>query len=78
MTVDDVARRSARRTPKRVALRFADRVWTYRELDDAVSRAAGVLLEEQRAGALLLRGFRVAVQEAHRDRIHAGPAQPPG
>ena len=44
-TVDGVLTRTARRTPERVALRFADRAWTYRELDDAASRAAGVLLE---------------------------------
>jgi fatty-acyl-CoA synthase len=61
-TVDDVARRSARRTPKRVALRFADRVWTYRELDDAVSRAAGVLLELG-----LAKGDRVAAYGTNSD-----------
>lgn len=42
-TVDGVLRRSARRTPARVALRYGPRSWTYGELDDAVSRAAGVL-----------------------------------
>jgi fatty-acyl-CoA synthase len=42
-TVDGVVRRSARRTPDRTALVFADRSWTYRELDDAVTRAAGWL-----------------------------------
>ncbi|MGW0932427.1 acyl-CoA synthetase [Streptomyces sp. NPDC002644] len=45
-TVDAVLRRSARRTPGRVAVDYADRSWTYAELDDAVSRAAGVLLSE--------------------------------
>ncbi|MGH3630658.1 MAG: AMP-binding protein, partial [Sciscionella sp.] len=44
-TVDDVIRRSASRWPERTALIFEDRRHTYRELDDAVSRAAGVLLE---------------------------------
>jgi fatty-acyl-CoA synthase len=44
-TVDGVLARSAHRTPDRVALRFADRTWTYRELDDAVTRAAGHLAE---------------------------------
>lgn len=44
-TVDDVLRRSATRWPRRTALHFADRSWTYRELDDAVSRAAAVLLD---------------------------------
>jgi len=43
--VADVVRRSASRTPDRVALRFADRVWTYAELDDAVTRAAAALLD---------------------------------
>ncbi|MDH6228560.1 acyl-CoA synthetase [Streptomyces sp. MJP52] len=42
-TVDAVLRRSARRTPGRTAVDYADRSWTYAELDDAVSRAAGVL-----------------------------------
>ncbi|WP_031025700.1 acyl-CoA synthetase [Streptomyces sp. NRRL WC-3725] len=43
-TVDGVLRRSARRTPARSAVEYADRTWTYEELDEAVSRAAGVLL----------------------------------
>ncbi|WP_399934375.1 acyl-CoA synthetase [Streptomyces kanamyceticus] len=42
-TVDGVLRRSARRTPRRTALRYGERSWTYEELDDAVSRAARVL-----------------------------------
>ncbi|MET8685291.1 acyl-CoA synthetase [Streptomyces sp. NPDC004732] len=42
-TVDGVLRRSARRTPRRTALRYGERAWTYEELDDAVSRAAGAL-----------------------------------
>ncbi|MET9827790.1 acyl-CoA synthetase [Streptomyces sp. NPDC006385] len=45
-TVDGVLRRSARRTPARVALEYRDRSWTYGELDEAVSRAASVLLEQ--------------------------------
>ncbi|MEU7176889.1 MULTISPECIES: fatty acyl-CoA synthetase [Streptomyces] len=45
-TVDDVLRRSARRVPRRTAVRYADRSWTYRELDDAVSAAARVLLAD--------------------------------
>lgn len=44
-TVDGVLRRSARRVPDRVAVRFEDRTWTYRELDEAVTAAAAVLLE---------------------------------
>ncbi|TCN46726.1 fatty-acyl-CoA synthase [Rhodococcus sp. SMB37] len=43
-TVDAIVRRSAGRFPDRVALRFEDRTVTYRELDDAVSRAAAHLL----------------------------------
>ncbi|MFG3094269.1 acyl-CoA synthetase [Streptomyces sp. NPDC048202] len=54
-TVDGVLRRSARRTPARVALKYGDRTWTYAELDDAVSRAAALLLAEG-----LEKGDRVA------------------
>jgi fatty-acyl-CoA synthase len=43
-TVDGVLRRSARRTPARVAVEYADRAWTYQEFDEAVSRAANLLL----------------------------------
>ncbi|MFJ1875510.1 acyl-CoA synthetase [Streptomyces chartreusis] len=43
-TVDGVLRRSARRTPARIAVEYAARTWTYEELDEAVSRAASVLL----------------------------------
>ncbi|MDX3802342.1 fatty acyl-CoA synthetase [Streptomyces sp. AK04-3B] len=53
-TVDGVLRRSARRTPARVAIEYRDRTWTYEELDEAVSRAASVLL-----GAGLAPGDRV-------------------
>ncbi|MFD7710480.1 acyl-CoA synthetase [Streptomyces sp. NPDC059785] len=45
VTVDGVLRRSAGRTPKRVAIHYRDRSWTYAELDDAVSRAARALLD---------------------------------
>ncbi|MGW1747472.1 acyl-CoA synthetase [Streptomyces sp. NPDC002092] len=45
-TVDGVLRRSARRTPARIAVEYGDRRWTYEELDEAVSRAASVLLDE--------------------------------
>ena len=44
-TVDGVVRRAARRTPDRTALVFGDRTWTYRELDDGISRTAAYLLE---------------------------------
>ncbi|QHN15775.1 AMP-binding protein [Gordonia amarae] len=42
--VDDVLRRSAARSPHSTALTFEPRSWTYRELDDAVTRAAAELL----------------------------------
>ncbi|MFJ9852429.1 acyl-CoA synthetase [Streptomyces sp. NPDC101150] len=45
-TVDAVLRRSARRVPGRTAVRYAERAWTYRELDEAVTAAARVLLTE--------------------------------
>ncbi|UYQ60292.1 acyl-CoA synthetase [Streptomyces peucetius] len=54
-TVDSLVRRSARRTPARAAVRYADRSWTYAELDAAVTTAAAVL-----AGHGLGRGDRVA------------------
>ncbi|MBD0862760.1 acyl-CoA synthetase [Gordonia sp. zg691] len=43
-TVDGVLRRTAARFPDRTALRFGDAALTYRELDDAVTRAAAHLL----------------------------------
>ncbi|MGW2633217.1 acyl-CoA synthetase [Streptomyces chattanoogensis] len=45
-TVDSVLRRSARRVPERTAVRYGERAWTYRELDEAVTAAARVLLAE--------------------------------
>ncbi|WP_299536033.1 acyl-CoA synthetase [uncultured Streptomyces sp.] len=42
-TVDGVLTRSARRSPDRTAVRYADRTWSYAELDAAVSTAAAVL-----------------------------------
>ena len=61
-TVDDVLVRSASRFPERTALYFEDRSWTYRELDDAVSRSAETLL------ALGLgRGDRVATYGRNSD-----------
>ncbi|MEU2238479.1 fatty acyl-CoA synthetase [Streptomyces sp. NPDC018338] len=44
-TVDGVLRASAQRVPDRIAVRYADRTWTYAELDAAVSTAAAVLRE---------------------------------
>ncbi|MFI0906408.1 acyl-CoA synthetase [Streptomyces sioyaensis] len=45
-TVDGILRRSARRVPGRTAVRYGARAWTYRELDDAVTAAARVLLAD--------------------------------
>jgi len=53
-TVDGVLRRTARRTPARVAVEYGERSWTYEELDAAVSRATSLLLGEG-----LSRGDRV-------------------
>ncbi len=54
-TVDAVVRRSAARHAPRVALEFGERRYTYRQLDEAVSRLAGALL-----GRGLGHGNRVA------------------
>ncbi|MFJ8386424.1 fatty acyl-CoA synthetase [Streptomyces sp. NPDC094438] len=54
-TVDGIVRRSARRTPERTAVRYADRAWTYAGLDAAVSTAAAALAAEG-----LRKGDRVA------------------
>ena len=66
-TVDAVVRRSAGRHPDRTALRAQtpsgpDRTWTYRELDDAVSRVARFLL-----GRGLTKGDRVATYGRNSD-----------
>lgn len=54
-TVADVIRRSASTFRDRPAVIFEDRTWSYRELDDAVSRAAAHLLHLG-----LMQGDRVA------------------
>ncbi|MEU0055730.1 acyl-CoA synthetase [Streptomyces sp. NPDC006334] len=66
-TVDGVLRRSARRTPARVAIEYRDRTWTYEELDEAVSRAASVLL-----GRGLAPGDRVAAYGHNSDAYLVG------
>ncbi|KAA9153898.1 AMP-binding protein [Amycolatopsis acidicola] len=66
-TVADILRRSSARVPERVALRFADRVWTYAELDAAVSRAAARLLELG-----LAKGDRVAAYGKNSDAYLIG------
>ncbi len=54
-TVGGVLERSARRLPDKLALTFADRRWTYAELDRAVGRVAARLLDLG-----LVKGDRVA------------------
>ncbi|MFI2669312.1 fatty acyl-CoA synthetase [Streptomyces albidoflavus] len=66
-TVDGVLRRSARRTPRATALRYADRVWSYAELDEAVSAAAHVL-----AARGLAPGDRVAAYGHNSDAYLIG------
>ena len=63
VTVDGTLRRSARRTPARVAILYGERSWTYAELDDAVSRAARVLRDT---------GLETAHERADRRRLVAG------
>ncbi|MEU5772827.1 acyl-CoA synthetase [Streptomyces venezuelae] len=66
-TVDGVLTRSARRTPRRTALRYGERAWTYEELDAAVSRAAGVLRDSG-----LTRGDRVGAYAHNSDAYLIG------
>ncbi|MER5673727.1 acyl-CoA synthetase [Pseudonocardia alni] len=66
-TVDDVLRRSALRFPDRTALVFEDRRWTYRELDEAVTRAAATLI-----GRGLSSGDRVAAYGRNSDAYLIG------
>ncbi|GAA4479541.1 acyl-CoA synthetase [Rhodococcus olei] len=66
-TVDGVVRRSAAKFPDRTALTFDGRVRSYRELDDAVTRAAGHL-----AGLGLEPGDRVAAYGTNSDAYVIG------
>ncbi|WAL99600.1 acyl-CoA synthetase [Streptomyces sp. Je 1-369] len=66
-TVDGVLTRSARRTPRRTALRYGERAWTYEELDGAVSRAAGALRDSG-----LSRGDRVGAYAHNSDAYLIG------
>ena len=61
-TIDAVLRRSAARHPGRVALTFADRRWTYADLDAAVDRVAGLF-----AGLGLGSGARIAAYGVNSD-----------
>lgn len=65
--VDDILRRSAARTPTNTALVFADREWTYADLDDAVTRAAARLL-----GLGAVKGDRVAAYGKNSDAYLIG------
>ncbi len=65
--VDDILRRSAARTPTNTAVVFADRVWTYAGLDEAVTRAAARLLA---TGAV--KGDRVAAYGRNSDAYLIG------
>jgi fatty-acyl-CoA synthase len=56
-TIGDTLRRTARRSPERLALRFEDRTWTYRQLDDQVNCVANGLSEV----AGIATGDRVAI-----------------
>lgn len=71
-TVGDVVHRTAARTPAAMALRFTDasgdqRLWTYAELDAAISRAAGLLIE---SGAVA--GDRIAAYGKNSDAYLIG------
>ncbi|HVW42107.1 MAG TPA: acyl-CoA synthetase [Amycolatopsis sp.] len=66
-TVADILRRSAATVPQRVALRFADREWTYAGLDAAVTRAAAHLLSLG-----LAKGDRVAAYGKNSDAYLIG------
>ncbi|SNS97081.1 acyl-CoA synthetase [Rhodococcoides kyotonense] len=66
-TVDGVLRRSAARFPTRTAITFDGRSHTYRELDDAVTRAARRLL-----GLGLAKGDRIAAYGVNSDAYVVG------
>ena len=61
-TVDAVLRRSAARYPDRTALTFADRRWSYSDLDAAVDRVAALL-----AGRGFAPGARIAAYGVNSD-----------
>ncbi len=66
-TIDSLLRRSAARSPTALAVRFADREWTYAELDDAVTRAAARLV-----GLELEPGSRIAAFGVNSDAYLIG------
>ncbi|WP_369797763.1 AMP-binding protein [Cupriavidus sp. UYPR2.512] len=44
-TIPDAIARAVRRSPGKTAIRFGDRAWTYRQLDEAAARVAGALAQ---------------------------------
>ncbi|UQI44945.1 fatty acyl-CoA synthetase [Streptomyces sp. HU2014] len=66
-TVDGILRRTAARVPRRTALRYGERSWTYRELDEAVTGAACALLDDG-----LVPGDRVAAYGHNSDAYLIG------
>ncbi|SPA41485.1 Acyl-CoA synthetase (AMP-forming)/AMP-acid ligase II [Cupriavidus taiwanensis] len=44
-TIPDAMARAVRRSPDKTAIRFGERSWTYRQLDDATARIAGALAQ---------------------------------
>lgn len=65
--VDDILRRSAARAPATTALVFAEREWTYADLDAAVTRAAARLL-----GVGAVKGDRIAAYGKNSDAYLIG------
>jgi acyl-CoA synthetase (AMP-forming)/AMP-acid ligase II len=63
-TIDSSLRSSAARVPERLALVFADRTYTYRELDAQVDRVAGVLSDRG-----VRKGDRLALLARNSDRF---------
>lgn len=66
-TIDAILRRSASRFPNRVALTFADRRWTYSELDAAVDRVATEFADRG-----LAEGARIAAYGVNSDAYLIG------
>lgn len=44
-TIPDALARAVRRSPDKIAIRFGERDWTYRQLDEAAARVAGSLAQ---------------------------------
>jgi len=61
MVIGDIPRRNAKLYPDRVALKFEDRAWTFREFNERVNRAANALIQLG-----LTKGDRIGVLERNR------------